>query len=163
MALSGFGLGDINLAPGASNIFKGQGPYTGGVNLAPGATTFFKGQGPYSWGKPLDSGPASGAANGFDWGQAGGLLGLANMGLGIAGMSNTNRSFEAMQQLGGQMRDIDFGTNLFAQNKDIFEQKDAPRWAAKFRVNDPFYRQYEMKQNLPELAGRYGRLGAFLA
>ena len=104
-----------------------------------------------------------GLGGGFNWGQAGGLLGLANMGLGIAGMSNTNRSFEAMQQLGGQMRDIDFGTNLFAQNKDIFEQKDAPRWAAKFRVNDPFYRQYEMKQNLPDLAGRYGRFGAFLS
>ena len=106
---------------------------------------------------------AAGGSGGFNWGQAGGLLGLANMGLGMMGMSNTNRSFEQMQQTGGLMRDIDFGTNLFAQNKDIFEQKDAPRWAAKFRVNDPFYRQYEMKQNLPELAGRYGRFGAFLA
>lgn len=113
-------------------------------------------------GAPVNTSTGLGSG-GFNWGQASGLLGLANMGLGIAGMSNTNRSFEAMQQLGGQMRDIDFGTNLFAQNKDIFEQKDAPRWAAKFRVNDPFYRQYEMKQNLPELAGRYGRFGAFLA
>lgn len=102
-------------------------------------------------------------SGGFNWGQAGGMLSLANMGLGMMGMSNTNRSFEQMQQTGGLMGDIGFSTNLFAQNKDIFEQKDAPRWASKFRVNDPFYRQYEMKQNLRELAGKYGRLGAFLA
>lgn len=103
-----------------------------------------------------------GGSGGFNWGQAGGLLNLANLGLGMMGMSNTNRSFEQMQQLGGIMRDLDFGTNLFAQNKDIFEQKDAPRWAAKFKTNDPFYRQYETRQALmnPGLAGRYS---AFVA
>jgi len=99
---------------------------------------------------------------GLGMGQMGGILGLANLGLGMMGQSNTARSFEAMQKLGGQMRDLDFGTNLFAQNKDIFEQKDAPRWAAKFKVNDPFYRQFETRQALmnPGLAGRYS---AFVA
>ena len=94
--------------------------------------------------------------------QMGGLLGLANLGLGMMGQSNTAQSFGAMQQLAGQMRDLDFGTNLFAQNKDIFEQKDAPRWAAKFKVNDPFYRQFETRQALmnPGIAGRYS---AFVA
>ena len=95
--------------------------------------------------------------------KAAGILGLANMGLGMMGMSNTAQSFDAMQNLAGTMRDLDFGTNIFAQNKDIFEQKDAPRWAAKFRGNDPFYRQYESRANLPELAGKYGRFGAFIA
>ena len=106
--------------------------------------------------------PLSSGGGGFGMGQMGGILGLANLGLGMMGQSNTARSFEAMQQLGGQMRDLDFGTNLFAQNKDIFEQKDAPRWAAKFKVNDPFYRQYETRQALmnPGLAGRYS---AFVA
>jgi hypothetical protein len=105
---------------------------------------------------------SSGGFGGFGMGQMGGILGLANLGLGMLGQSNTARSFEAMQQLGGQMRDLDFATNLFAQNKDIFEQKDAPRWAAKFKVNDPFYRQFETRQALlnPGLAGRYS---AFVA
>jgi hypothetical protein len=107
--------------------------------------------------------PATGGSGGFNWGNAGGILGLANMGLGMMGMSNTAQSFNSMQNLGGTMRDLDFDTNIFAQNKDIFEQKDAPRWAAKFRVNDPFYRQYESRANLPELAGKYGRFGAFIA
>lgn len=107
------------------------------------------------------SAPGYGGAGG-GMGQAAGLLGLANLGLGMMGTSNTNKSFDQMQQLSGIMRDLDFGTNLFAQNKDIFEQKDAPRWAAKFSVNDPNYRQAQMLQGIknPGLAGRYS---AFVA
>jgi len=103
------------------------------------------------------TGSTPGYGGGFSMNQMGGILGLANLGLGMMGQSNTAQSFGAMQQLAGQMRDLDFGTNLFAQNKDIFEQKDAPRWAAKFKVNDPFYRQFETRQALmnPGLAGRY--------
>ena len=107
--------------------------------------------------------PATGGSGGFNWGNAGGMLGLANMGLGMMGMSNTAQSFDAMQNLAGTMRDLDFGTNIFAQNKDIADQKDALRWGSKFRVNDPFYRQLESRTNLPELAGKYGRFGAFIA
>lgn len=103
-----------------------------------------------------------GGSGGFNWGNAGGILNLANLGLGMMSMRNTNDSFNRMQELGGIMRDLDFSTNLFAQNKDIFEQKDAPRWAAKFKVNDPSFRQYETRQALmnPGLAGRYS---AFVA
>ena len=119
-------------------------------------------------GASLNVGGFGGSAPGYsgsggNMNKAAGILGLANMGLGMMGMSNTAQSFDAMQNLAGTMRDLDFGTNIFAQNKDIFEQKDAPRWAAKFRVNDPFYRQYESRANLPELAGKYGRFGAFIA
>jgi hypothetical protein len=119
-------------------------------------------------GASLNVGGFGGSAPGYsgfggNMNKAAGILGLANMGLGIMGMSNTAQSFNSMQNLGGIMRDLDFDTNIFAQNKDIFEQKDAPRWAAKFRVNDPFYRQYESRANLPELAGKYGRFGAFIA
>jgi hypothetical protein len=94
---------------------------------------------------------------GTNWGQLGGLMGLANLGLAQMAQSNTATSFNQMQQTGGIFGDIDFGTNLLAQNKDIFEQKDAPRWAAKFQVNDPFYRQFQTRQALanPGLAGRY--------
>ena len=104
-------------------------------------------------GSPSSS-PAGGGTN---WGQLGGLMGLANLGLAQMGQSNTATSFNQMQQTGGIFGDIDIGTNLLAQNKDIFEQKDAPRWAAKFQVNDPFYRQFQTRQALmnPGLAGRY--------
>lgn len=118
-------------------------------------------------GTSLNVGGFGGSAPGYSglgggMNKAAGILSLANLGLGMMGMSNTNRSFEAMQQLGGQMRDLDFGTNLFAQNKDIFEQKDAPRYVAKLRVNDPSIRQDEMRRALmnPGLAGRYS---AFVA
>jgi len=108
------------------------------------------------------AGSPTGGFGGFDMNKMGGLLGIANLGLGMMGQSNTAQSYNQMQQMAGVMRDLDFGTNLFAQNKDIFEQKDAPRWAAKFKVNDPFYRQFETRQALmnPGLAGRYS---AFVA
>ena len=108
------------------------------------------------------TGSTPGYGGGFGMNQMGGILGLANLGLGMMGQSNTAQSYNQMQQMAGVMRDLDFGTNLFAQNKDIFEQKDAPRWAAKFKVNDPFYRQFETRQALmnPGLAGRYS---AFVA
>lgn len=95
-------------------------------------------------------------------GNTAGLLGLANLGLGMMGMSNTGKSLQSAYDTAGMMSDIEMGKNLFAQNKDIFEQKDAPRWASKFKVNDPNYRQYETRQALmnPGLAGRYA---AFVA
>jgi hypothetical protein len=108
------------------------------------------------------SAPGYGGGGGFNTGQMGGLLSLANLGLGMMGQSNTAQSFNQMQQTGGLMRDLDFGTNLFAQNKDIFEQKDALRWAPNFKMNDPLSRQYETRQALmnPGIAGRYS---AFVA
>jgi hypothetical protein len=117
-------------------------------------------------GSPLSVGGFGGSSpsyGGFGgMGQAAGVLGLANLGIGMMGMNNTRQSFNQMQQLGGLMRDIDFGTNLFAQNKDIFEQKDAPRWAAKFSVNDPGYRQAQALQAIknPGIAGRYAAFTA---
>ena len=119
-------------------------------------------------GMSLNVGGFGGSAPGYggfggNMNKAAGILGLANMGLGMMGMSNTAQSFDAMQNLAGTMRDLDLGTNIFAQNKDIADQKDALRWGSKFRVNDPFYRQLEARTNLPELAGKYGRFGAFVA
>lgn len=106
---------------------------------------------------PSTASSASSVGGGTNWNQLGGLMGLANLGMNMMAQSNTADSFGQMQQTGGIFGDIDFGTNLFAQNKDIFEQKDAPRWAAKFQVNDPFYRQFQTRQALmnPGIAGRY--------
>lgn len=107
-------------------------------------------------GAPANAAGAA-AGGGFNWNQAAGIMGLANMGLGMMGMSNTGRSLQGAYDMAGLMSDINMGKDLFAVNKDIFEQKDAPRWTAKFSVNDPFYRQQQTRQVLmnPGLAGRY--------
>lgn len=100
---------------------------------------------------------------GLGMNQAAGMLGLANLGLGMMGMSNTANSLQGAYDTAAALADSELGKNLFAQNKDIFEQKDAARWASKFKANDPFYRQTAMYENLPDLAGKYGRFGAFVA
>lgn len=109
--------------------------------------------------------PSAGAApaGGFNWGASAGMMGLANLGLGIMGQSNTAQSAQAAYDAAGVMSDYNFGRDLWAANKDIVEQKNAPRWTAEFQVNDPGYRQNQLRQQLPDLAGRYSRLGAFLA
>lgn len=96
-----------------------------------------------------------GTSGGF--GQAAGLLGLANLGLGMMGMSNTGQSLQSAYDTAGVMADIEMGKNLFAQNKDIFNQKDFERWATKYKLNDPMSRQYDTLQALrnPGIAGRY--------
>lgn len=95
--------------------------------------------------------------------QMAALQGIGNFGAQLMGQQNANASAQAALNTASTFRDIDFGSNLFAMNKDIFEQKDMPRYFDRYRVNDPFYRQDQLRQNLPELAGRYGRFGAFVA
>ena len=103
------------------------------------------------------SSPASAGGGGFNWGQAAGIQGLANLGMGMMGMSNTGQSLQNAYNMAGIMSDVNFGKDLWALNKDIFEQKDAPRWAAKFKMNDPFYRQYQATEAMknPGIAGRW--------
>ena len=104
------------------------------------------------------SSPASSAGGGgFNWGQAAGIQSLANLGMGMVGMSNTGQSLQNAYNMAGIMSDVNFGKDLWALNKDIFEQKDAPRWAARFKVNDPFYRQYQVTEAMknPGIAGRW--------
>lgn len=106
--------------------------------------------------------PAAGAApaGGFNWGQAAGMMGLANMGLGIMGQSNTARSAQSAYNTAGIMSDINFGRDLFALNKDISEQKLGRAWGDAYQANNPFFRQNQLNQNLQNVAGRWG---AFLA
>lgn len=111
--------------------------------------------------------PSAGAApaGGFNWGSAAGMMGLANLGLGIMGQSNAARSVQSAYNMAGIMNDYNFGRDLWALNKDIFEQKDAPRWASRFQVNDPGYGQSLALDNLTKLAGKYGgtRFGSFVS
>lgn len=99
--------------------------------------------------------PGYGGGSGFSMNQMGGFLGLANMGLNALGMNNAANSANQFQQTAGLMGDIAFGRSLYALNKDIAEQRDAPRWASKFQVNDPFYRQNQTRTQLGNIAGKY--------
>lgn len=117
---------------------------------------------------PLFNNPVYGSDSAGKFGQTGvnlgsnpfggaGLLGLANLGLGMMEMSNTGQSLQSAYDTAGVMADIEMGKNLFAQNKDIFNQKDFERWATKYKLNDPMSRQYDTLQALrnPGIAGRY--------
>jgi hypothetical protein len=92
-----------------------------------------------------------------------GFLTAANSALSGLAQANANQSAENQLAAANAVFDANFGKDLFSSNLDYFRQKEAPAWAAKFAVNDPFYRQQRTMQGLPELAGRYGRFGAFVS
>lgn len=100
--------------------------------------------------------PSYGGFGGSNISKMGGFLGLANLGLNALGMSNASASANQFQETAGRLSDIAFGRDLYALNKDIAEQKDAARWASKFQVNDPFYRQNQSRAYLGDIAGKYG-------
>lgn len=110
------------------------------------------------------TGSSTGAApKGFDMAQLSGLLNFANMGLGMVGMSNTANSMNQAQRTAGIFGDIGTGRDYHAAESDLERQMRVAQWTPKFQVNDPFYRQREMQASLPELAGKYGRFGAFVS
>ena len=121
-----------------------------GVNLAPGASGALAGGG-------------GGFGNFLSGGGGLGFLTAANSVLSGIGQANARQSAENQLAASNAMFDANFGKDLFASNLDYFRQKDAPAWAAKFSVNNPFYRQQRTMQGLPELAGRYGAFGAFVS
>lgn len=118
-----------------------------GVNLAPGAS----------------GGGGGGFGNFLSGGSGLGFLTGANTVLSGLGQANARQSAENQLAASNAMFDANFGKDLFASNLDYFRQKEAPMWSAKFSVNDPYYRQQQTMQNLPALAGRYGRFGAFVS
>jgi hypothetical protein len=121
-----------------------------GINLAPGA-----------------AGALGGGGGGFGSFLSGGgglgFLTAANAVFSGIGQANAQQSAENQLAAANAMFDANFGKDLFASNMDYFRQKDAPMWAAKASVNDPYMRQQRLMQGLPELAGRYGRFGAFVS
>lgn len=106
--------------------------------------------------------PAAGAApaGGFNWGGAAGAMSLANLGLGIMGQSNAANSLRSAYNTAGILFDVGTGRDAWALNKDISEQKLGRAWGDEYQANNPFFRQNQLRQNLPNVAGRWG---AFLA
>lgn len=129
------------LAPGAANLFGGGGSLTGSIGAgSSGAGSLFGGMG-----------------------GAMGFLGGINSVMGGMQQANLNRSAENQFAAANAMFDANFGRDIFAQNFDRFRSFRDPVIAAGISVNDPKYRQASMQQNLPELAGKYGRFGSFVA
>jgi len=123
---------------------------------------------PFAQGTPFNSGsvwdqmnfinnpaPAS-TGGGFSTAQLGGLLNFANLGLSMTGMNNANQSYNQFQQAAGILGDAATGRQHHTLNTDIFNQKDAPLWASKFKANNPFYTQGSRSDRLYDLAGKYG-------
>lgn len=135
-----FGGGPL-LAPGAANYFGGGGSLTGSFGSGSVDTgSLFSGMGP-----------------------AMSFLGGINSVLGGVQQANLNRSAENQFSAANAMFGANLGRDIWAQNFDRFRSFRDPVVAAGISVNDPQYRQAGMKQNLPELAGRYGRFGSFVA
>lgn len=136
--------------------------YTGtafgsGLNLAPGA--FNMASSGFSGG----GGGLGGLLGSLNPMQMAGMLGVGNFGASMMGQEAAGASGQAALDTMATLRDIDFGGDVFATNKEIFEQRDMPRFFDQYRANNPFYRQNQARAALPELAGRYGRFGAFVS
>jgi hypothetical protein len=113
---------------------------------------------------PLSVGGASGGGGLFG-GMGGLMMGLnaANSFMGGMQQGNLNQSAQAALDAQTAMFDAGFGRDVFAQNFDRFRSFNDPVIAAKIAVNTPAYRQSRTMQGLPELAGKYGRFGAFVS
>lgn len=118
-------------------------------------------------GEPVDAaGNISGGGFGDLFGGMGGMmmgLNAANSFMGGMQQAGLNKSAQAALDAQKAMFDAGFGRDVFAQNFDRFRSFNDPVIAAKIAVNTPAYRQSRTMQGLPELAGKYGRFGAFVS
>jgi len=128
------------LSPGSANYFGGGGDLTGSIGAGSSGGGMFGGMG--------------GAMS---------FLGGINSVMGGIQQANLNRSAQNQFSAANAMFDANFGRDIFAQNFDRFRSFRDPVIASKIAVNDPNYRQARTMQGLPELAGKYGRFGAFVA
>jgi len=128
--------------------------------LAPGAAKYFGGG---DLAGSFGSGAATGGNMFGGMGGAMGLLGGINSVMGGFQQAGLNRSAQNQFAAANAMFDANFGRDMYAQNYDRFRSFQDPVMAAKIAVNDPSYRQRRTLDALPELAGRYGRFGAFVS
>ena len=91
------------------------------------------------------------------------FLAGSNSFMGGMQQANLNESAQNQFDAANAIYDADFGRDMLAQNFDRFRSFRDPVIAAEIAVNDPSYRQALRMKRLPELAGKYGRTGAFLS
>jgi hypothetical protein len=95
--------------------------------------------------------------------QMAGLLGVGDFGSQLMGQQAAGASAQGALDTMAQLRDIDFGGDIFAANLDFFNQKEMPRRMSKFRVNNPYFRQEQLNKNLFDNTRLAGRFGAFVS
>ena len=115
-----------------------------GFNLGGGATADYSG------------GAATNAfgGGGLSWGAVQGLGNLANMGIQAFGNQQGTTAGQNYLDFMADMRDANFGSDLFERNIGIADSFRIPDVVAGQRVNNPRYRQEMRMMNVPKLAGR---------
>jgi hypothetical protein len=115
-----------------------------GFNVGGGATADYSG------------GVATNAfgGGGLSWGAVQGLGNLANMGIQAFGNQQGTKAGQDYLDFMADMRDANFGSDLFERNIGIADSFRIPDVVAGQRVNNPRYRQEMRMMNVPKLAGR---------
>jgi hypothetical protein len=115
-----------------------------GFNVGGGATADYSG------------GVATNAfgGGGLSWGAVQGLGNLANMGIQAFGNQQGTTAGQDYLDFMADMRDVNFGSDLFERNRYITDSFRIPDVVAGQRVNNPRYRQEMRMMNVPKLAGR---------
>jgi hypothetical protein len=115
-----------------------------GFNVGGGATADYSG------------GVATNAfgGGGLSWGAVQGLGNLANMGIQAFGDQQGTKAGQDYLDFMADMRDVNFGSDLFERNIGIADSFRIPDVVAGQRVNNPRYRQEMRMMNVPKLAGR---------
>jgi hypothetical protein len=84
-----------------------------------------------------------------------GLGNLANMGIQEFGDQQGTTAAQNYLDFMADMRDVNFGSDLFERNIGIADSFRIPDVVAGQRVNNPRYRQEMRMMNVPKLAGRF--------
>ena len=115
-----------------------------GFNVGGGATADYSG------------GVATNAfgGGGLSWGAVQGLGNLANMGIQAFGDQQGTTAAQDYLDFMADMRDANFGSDLFERNIGIADSFRIPDVVAGQRVNNPRYRQEMRMMNVPKLTGR---------
>ena len=150
---SGFSIGSLPGAGGiADNLIKN--PFGGysGLNV-----------GGFTGSVPSYGGGGGGFGSFLSGGGGLGLLTAANSFLAGRQQQNLNASAQNAFSAQNAMFDANVGKDIYAQTFDRFRSLNDPIRAAQISVNHPDYRRAATKSLLPELAGKYGSFGAFVA
>jgi hypothetical protein len=91
---------------------------------------------------------------GLSWGAVQGLGNLANMVIQEEGDQQGTTAAQNYLDFMADMRDVNFGSDLFERNRYITDSFRIPDVVAGQRVNNPRYRQEMRMMNVPKLAGR---------
>jgi hypothetical protein len=159
----------FNLPPGSFGNYSGVNfnnpmykfPDPGSVKFDPSVYTADLPAGSFGSFPSVDGSAAGQAAfggaapgGGLSWGAVQGLGNLANMGIQAFGDQQGTTAGQDYLDFMADMRDANFGSDLFERNIGIADSFRIPDVVAGQRVNNPRYRQEMRMMNVPKLAGR---------